>query len=493
MRISITARLVAMFAGATLVAFAAIGAALYVILDHELKAHQDEELRTNLQNMEYSIQRAGTLERWGRVKAKLDTLTPPDGRIRFWVLSDDPRFQYGQGLSELQDMRHDSDGSGWVAAAGSAAPLRTRSRDIGPLEDRPKVRLIVGSDSTPYVRTLRAFAGALAALAVVTVAIVIVVGWGIARVGLRPLKRLSIEAGGLGPRAPAQRLQASRLPIELADFAVAFNGAIGRLEDAYRQLEAFNADVAHELRTPLANLIGGTQVALSRPRGVAELEEILHSNLEELEDLRRIINDMLFLARADQGELATGLVRTPIADEIRKTIEFHEVLLEEIGASVEITGDVDAAAPIETALVRRALSNLLQNAIEHSTAKGRIEVHLQRDGSHVWIRVSNQGATVEERHLRRLFDRFYRVDAARSALGQPHGHGLGLAIVKAVATMHGGQVAAASAAGITTIGFSVPAERVERAAPAALESRPRQEASPPEARTYPASAEGGSR
>jgi len=232
--------------------------------------------------------------------------------------------------------------------------------------------------------------------------------------------------------------------------------AIGRLEDAYRQLEAFNADVAHELRTPLANLIGGTQVALSRPRTVVELEEILQSNLEELEELRLIINDMLFLARADQGEVATGLVRTRLAQEVRKTIDFYEVLLDDLDASVEIAGDVDAEAPIETALFRRALSNLLQNAIEHSAPGARISIEIRRGAGDVWVGVTNSGEPVAESHVLRLFDRFYRVDAARNVPGRPHGHGLGLAIVKAVATMHSGSVSASSTAGLTTIGFSVP-------------------------------------
>jgi two-component system heavy metal sensor histidine kinase CusS len=456
MKVSITARLVAMFAAATLVTFALIGAALYMVLERELIRHQDEELSTNLQNLQYSIQRAGTLERWGRVQAKMDTLTPLDGRVRFWVLSDDPRFQYGKGLAAMENMSRNDDGTGMIALPNVAAPLRTMSRDIEPLQDRPAVRLIVGSDSGPVRRTLHAFLSALAALSLTTVLAVMLVGYWIARVGLRPLQRLSLEARALRPKAQAQRLQASRLPVELADFAVAFNGAIGRLEDAYRQLEAFNADVAHELRTPLANLIGGTQVALSRPRTVVELEEILQSNLEELEELRLIINDMLFLARADQGEVATGLVRTRLAQEVRKTIDFYEVLLDDLGASVEIAGDVDAEAPIETALFRRALSNLLQNAIEHSAPGARISIEIRRGAGDVWVGVTNSGEPVAESHVLRLFDRFYRVDAARNVPGRPHGHGLGLAIVKAVATMHSGSVSASSTAGLTTIGFSVP-------------------------------------
>jgi len=465
MKLSITARLVAMFAATTLAGFAAIGTVLYKVLEHELIRHQTEELQTNLQNLQYSIDRAGTLERWSRVQAKMDTLTPPDGRVRFWVLSDDPRFQYGKDLPALQDLSRTTDGSGELRLADAPQPMRTLSRDIAPLLDRPAVHLIVGSDSTPYVRTLRVFAATMAALAVLALLAVVVVGTWIARVGLRPLKRLSIEAAALRPRAHAQGLQVSRLPEELADFAIAFNGALARQEDTYRQLEAFNADVAHELRTPLANLIGGTQVALSRPRDAHELEEILHSNLEELEELRLIINDMLFLARADQGEVATGRVRTRIADEVGKTVEFYEVLLEELGASVAIEGDVDAQAPIEPALVRRALSNLVQNAIEHSRPGARISVEIRRADGEVWVCVTNPGEPIDEQHMKRLFDRFYRVDAARSVPGRSHGHGLGLAIVKAVAAMHAGRVSATSRDGMTTIGFCIPAAPVATSAP----------------------------
>jgi two-component system heavy metal sensor histidine kinase CusS len=467
MRLSITGRLVAMFAATTLIAFGLVGAALYHVLANELDRHQLEELHTDLQNLQYSIERTGTLDRWARVQTKMDTLTPTDGRVRFWVVSDDPRFQYGKGLSALRDLRRRDDGSGEMTVAGMAAPLRTLSRDIAPLGDRPAVRLIVGSDTAPYRRTLRVFASALAAFGLASLVAVVIVGTWIARVGLKPLQRLSLEAAGLRPKAHAQRLQVSSLPPELENFAVAFNGAIGRLEDAYRQLETFNADVAHELRTPLANLIGGTQVALSRPRGVHELEEILQSNLEELEALRRIINDMLFLARADEGEVATGLVATPLAQEVKKTIDFYEVLLEEQGAAVDIEGDVGAEAPIDRALVRRALSNLLQNAIEHAEPRSRIVIEIRRLAAEVWVSVSNRGEPLTDAQLLRLFDRFYRVDAARNVRGRPHGHGLGLAIVKAVATMHGGHVRATSERGTTTIGFSVPAGRAGEESPGA--------------------------
>jgi two-component system heavy metal sensor histidine kinase CusS len=452
---SITVRLVAMFAVAALATFALIGAALHGVLARELERHQYDELRIGLKNMQYSIEHVGTVDRWARVRAKMDTLTPEDGSVRFWVLSDDPRFQYGTGLAEIERMTHDPDGRGSIILPGRAQPLRTLSVHIGPLEDRPAVRLIVGSDSAPYMHTRQAFLTALVALGLGAVLVVALAGYWIARLGLQPLKQLSKEAQALRPKTLSQRLQTTPLPVELSALAEAFNGALSRLEEAYRQLESFNADVAHELRTPLANLIGSTQVALSRQRSAGDFEEVLQANLEDLERLRSIVNDMLFLARADRGEVATGLVLAPVAQEVRKTIDFFEFVLDESRTQVGIAGDVQAEARLESALFRRAMSNLLQNAIEHSSPGARITVSLREEPAATWIAVSNPGAPIGAQHLQHLFDRFYRVDAARNDGGEHRGHGLGLAIVKAVASMHGGQVSASSESGVNTFGFSV--------------------------------------
>jgi two-component system heavy metal sensor histidine kinase CusS len=454
-RRSITTRLVAMFALGALITFSLIGAALYGVLERELTRHQDDDLNTNLQNMRYSIERFGDLDHWPRMRTKMDTISPSDGSVRFWVLSDDPRFQYGKGLDEMERVNQGEAGHGMLTMPISGHTYRTLSMRIGAFADRPPVRLIVGVDTAPFEHTLRAFLVALTLLTLGAVALVMVLGWWIARIGLRPLQRLSAEARALRPKTLSQRLQVEHLPVELEDLSVAFNGALGRLEDAYQQLEGFNADVAHELRTPLANMIGGTQVALSRPRTAAEFEETLQSNLEELERLRSIVNDMLFLARADQGEAATGLTAADVAHEIEMTIEFFEPLLDETGTTVAIEGELRAQATMNIALFRRALSNLLQNAIEHSGAGARLVVTITQRAGAIWIAVANPAATIAAPHLPRLFDRFYRVDSSRHDPGAVHGHGLGLAIVKAVASMHGGATLATSDNGVTTIAFSL--------------------------------------
>lgn len=463
MKRSITLRLVAMFALATAIMFGLIGAALYHVLSAELARHQQEELQTIYQDMEYMIKRAGTLERWSHVQIKMDTLHEASDNVYFWADSAVPQYRYGNDLANVEGRLVRNDGTGILDMPGQEHPLFTLTRTIPTFQDRPAVRVTIGVDSTPYVRTLQAFLTALIVLSLIAVLLVVVLGYCIARLGLQPLKKMSFEAQALNAKTLSQRLYGQLLPEELDDLAVAFNGALSRLEAAYKQLEAFNADVAHELRTPLTNLIGETQVALSRPRTVAELQEVLQSNLEELERLRSIVNDMLFLARADQGEAATGRVQSSVAAEVGKTIEFLEFILDETHETIRVDGDTAAQAMIETSLFRRAMANLLQNAIEHSRSGAQIKVVIERGPERVRIGVSNPGDPIEPAHLPRLFDRFYRVDGARYN-GQRQGHGLGLAIVKAVATMHGGEVFAYSQGGITTIGFSVLSTTVADAA-----------------------------
>lgn len=458
MKSSLKSRLVVMFAVAAAATFALTGVALYGVLDRQLDRIQQDALRTTAHEVSYSLTRSGDPERWGRFKAKLDTLTPADGSLRFWVLSDDPAYEYGKGLADVDRLERRSDGYGTITLPDRENALQTITVTVEPFQQRPRVRLIVGMDSAPYAHTLRYFLWAMAALSLTAILLVGLLGFWVARLGLRPLNRLSAEARALRPSALSQRLSMARLPVELEDLATSFNGALARLEGAYNQLEAFNADVAHELRTPLTNLIGQTQVALSRPRSAGDLQEVLQSNLEELDRLRAMINDMLFLARADQGEAATGRIHAVLADEVGKTVEFFEFLLDEAGMRVRIQGERDGVALIDTALFRRAVTNLLQNAIQYSSAGADITVAIERRDGRLEVAVSNPGPAIAPEHLPHLFQRFYRVDAARRGDGVEHSHGLGLAIVKAVALMHGGGVSAASGGGVTRVAFSVEAE-----------------------------------
>ena len=273
-----------------------------------------------------------------------------------------------------------------------------------------------------------------------------------ARIGLKPLVKLSEEAQKLAPPRLSGRLHLAPLAPELDQLVSAFNSTLDRVEQAWTRLESFNADVAHELRSPLTNLIGQTQVALTRGRSAEHYFEVLQSNLEELERLRSIINDMLFLASADQGSKASKLTRASLADEVATTLEYLEFILEDARVEVRVSGD--ALADIEKAHLRRALINLLSNAVQHTEAGEAIEVLIEQQAGQVTISISNPGQPITAEHLPHLFERFYRVDAARHNSGA--NHGLGLAIVKAIAQMHGGEVFVRSGDGRNTFGLYLP-------------------------------------
>ncbi len=235
-------------------------------------------------------------------------------------------------------MSGDPSGRGEVTIENHPVPMKARSEYFAADGARPALRFMVAIDSAPFVHTERQFERELIAWSSFGVVLVAVLGYWAARLGLLPLQRISQDAQRIDASNRAPRLDTAALPTELSDLGRSFNGALDRLDSAYQKLEAFNADVTHELRTPLANLIGQTQVALSRERTAAELEETLQSNLEELERLRTIIADMLFLARADQGEKAMSLAPASLDDEVQKTVEFLDLITDEAGVTVRIEG-----------------------------------------------------------------------------------------------------------------------------------------------------------
>ncbi|MEZ5645027.1 MAG: heavy metal sensor histidine kinase [Burkholderiaceae bacterium] len=273
------------------------------------------------------------------------------------------------------------------------------------------------------------------------------------RCHLRPLLDLAAQTRAIDVRRPDQRLHLPVAIEELQPLVEQVNGLMERVQASYVQLEGFNADVAHELRTPLANLIGHTELALSRERSNEELTDTLAGNLEELHRLAGIINDMLFLSQADRGIKARRGQPVSLADLVRQVIEFHEAPMEEAGLGIDIEGDV--RLPVDEALIKRALSNLLGNAIQYAEQGTRLRVHLAAEpdgGARLWV--ENTGPAIRPEYLPRLFDRFFRADASRCEIERPH-HGLGLSIVAAIARMHDGLASAESANGRTRIGFSL--------------------------------------
>jgi two-component system heavy metal sensor histidine kinase CusS len=275
------------------------------------------------------------------------------------------------------------------------------------------------------------------------------------RSGMAPLRDIVRQTREISPKRLDQRLRLSEPVDELTPWIDQFNALMERLERAYQQLEGFNADVAHELRTPLATLIGQTEVALSRQRSAEVLRETLVSNLEELQRLAAMVNDMLFLASADRGAQARRSGKASLAQLASQVIDFHEAALAERDLRVAIRGD--AIVPIDEPLFKRAISNLLGNAIRFADPGSQIIVQIAAEApDQVRVLVQNHGVEIEPSHLPRLFDRFFRAESSRTE-GQAH-HGLGLSIVAAIARMHSGRTFAQSNGGVTSLGFTVAAQ-----------------------------------
>lgn len=449
---SIALRLSGMFTLVALLVFLLIGGALYQQVDKGLGLLPEAELDARYSVLESALNRFGTPEHWLKINAKLKLLGEEDKRIRFWVVSNDPGYEFGQPDAAIRAFAQRPVGMHDLQLPGQPYPLKVLLTELPAKDQRPPLRFMIGIDTETFHETQHNLLIALIGLAIVGVLMASALGYWVARIGLKPLIKLSHEAQRLAPPLRAGRLRLSPLPPELAQFVDSFNSTLERVEQAYSRLESFNADVAHELRSPLTNLIGQTQVALTRGRSAEHYFEVLQSNLEELERLRSIINDMLFLASADQGNKATKLTSTSLADEVATTLEYLDFILEDAQVQVQVTGD--ALVQIEVAHLRRALINLLSNAVQHTGPGQVIEVCIEVEEHQVSIGVANPGSPIASEHLPRLFERFYRVDASRSNSG--NNHGLGLAIVKAIALMHGGDVFVRSDRGMNTFGIYLP-------------------------------------
>ncbi|MHC8371342.1 heavy metal sensor histidine kinase [Pseudomonas sp. MDT1-85] len=274
-----------------------------------------------------------------------------------------------------------------------------------------------------------------------------------ARSGLRPLRRMSAVASGVSAQSLNARLPEADMPPELEELAYSFNAMLGRLDNSFQRLSAFSADIAHELRTPLSNLLTHTQVTLTRPRPIEDYREALHSNLEELQWMAQLVNDMLYLAKADHGLLMPKREALELAEETDVLLEFFAPLAED--AQVKLSRDGSARMQGDRSMLRRALSNLLDNALRFTPVGGEVRVRIIEQPNGLSLTVENSGEGISEDLLPRLFDRFYRADPARREGSSEHA-GLGLAITRSIIRAHGGQIRCKSDKGWTRFVIELP-------------------------------------
>jgi two-component system, OmpR family, heavy metal sensor histidine kinase CusS len=272
------------------------------------------------------------------------------------------------------------------------------------------------------------------------------IGAWVARRGLKPIAEIARATECIDAQQLQQRVNARSWPKELVVMANSFDRMLARLQESFQRLSQFSADLAHELRTPINNLMGEAQVLLSRQRAEDEYVKVLQSGLEEHERLARMIDSMLFLAQADQARSALSPVPLDLRAELEAVADFYHALAEEEGVQLRCEGYGEVNA--DPQLLRRAISNLLANALKHSQRGASIILRVSKAAREVRLSIVDTGPGIATEHLAKLGDRFYRVDPARS--GNTASAGLGLAIVKSIMSLHGGQLRIDSTVGSGT-------------------------------------------
>jgi two-component system heavy metal sensor histidine kinase CusS len=343
------------------------------------------------------------------------------------------------------------------AASGKAYRILSAGAAVGPSAERVWA-LQVAFDRTYEEELLARYRNNLWIVLAAALVACAVVSYRIARRGLRPLAVIARTASRIRATTLDERIAVADFPAELSVLAGTFNEMLDRLEESFNRLARFSADIAHELRTPVTNLRGEAEVALGQSRSPEEYREVLASCLEECARLARLIDSLLFIARAENAETPLSPEPVDVRRELETVRAFYEASASESGITLEVVAAEGLAAPLDRTLFQRAIGNLVANALAHTPAGGTVTMTARREEGALSVEVADTGCGIAAEHLPHVFDRFYRADPARA--GGSGRVGLGLAIVKSIATLHRGTAAITSTAGKgtrVTLTFPLPA------------------------------------
>ncbi|MBN3835430.1 heavy metal sensor histidine kinase [Burkholderia sp. Ac-20344] len=462
---SLGATLALAFGATTLAVFALVGAYVYTGLERQVSTQDDLDI---VLAARHTRRLAGELDSLDAVRTHADRLTSQvlgNEALSMAVVDGQGHLlaRHDVGRTALDDLPNAASGASSPALPDAellpphATPVPANERitadrivmwhaDGGPpvrgvvteaeLRDHTKIRIAIARDMSDRAELLDGYrdkleiAGGLGAL------FAMLLSYGLIRKSLAPLREIVANTGRITVDKLDTRLDASRAPRELTALVDAQNAMLGRLQQAFGHLSQFSADLAHDLRTPLNNMRGATEVALARPRSPDEYQALLESNLEEYDRLARMIENVLFLARAEHPGFVTRQRGFDAHEELERIAGYFEGLADEAGSTLRVEGSGQLTADLE--LFRRAVSNLLANALRYTPAGGVIALSVDETADAVRVVVANPGEPIDPALLPRIFDRFVRGDPARSG-GVPGGTaGLGLAIVRSVMELHGG-------------------------------------------------------
>ena len=433
---SIASQLVVFFTlAAALLLCCGLGVLYWIVIQHAFE-EDDEVLADKIFALRADIKNGRRLE---AVDAQLDTLRA-SGHDAFWVRVLDTN---GQTVAETPEINSLLPASAFPAArtsnqsetepkhhrtAGKLFALTTVAEEGGG----QRYIIHVAQDRSADDEFTRRFGALVVAVLCLGSLASAVIAIRVTKRGLRPLAEMTRSFERTGPGQLHERVAPAEWPRELQPLAVAFDEMLDRLEDSFTRLSQFSADLAHELRTPIANLRGEAEVALTRTRTPDEYREVIESSVGECERLSGLIDSLLFLARAEAAEAQIERKLFDGRVAVEKIAAYYETLAEERQVAITCTGRGEVYA--DPVLFGRAVSNLVDNALRFSPDGGRVEIALAVHAGRSEVSVKDAGRGIAPEHIARVFDRFYRADSSRSSQGA----GLGLAIVKSITELHGG-------------------------------------------------------
>ncbi len=453
---SLTRRLTLLFSTAAAIVFLAFGWIIERSLNDHFIQQDTNELKVIAQVVERSLSTLQPNHDLTRIKQRFDDILVGHHRPLLSIRSASGESLYSSPGTDL-----------------SLVPLPPQNQLLqGTVQQwnntkqhyRVLIQKVTGKGNAPYtviiavaidfhLHFLKNFRYTLWLMIISGILIMGLMSWIAVRQGHRPLHDIVEQISQTSANKLNTRLTPETVPAELSELVVSFNELLQRMEEAFNRLSNFSADIAHELRTPVTNLMTQTQVALSQPRNAEAYQEILYSNMEEYERMAQMIGDMLFLAKADNARHPPSAETIDLKSELHNLFDYYGAWAEESHVSLRQEGTAQVQG--DRLMLRRALSNLLSNAIRHTPEGSSVEVKLSHIENSVLIVIQNPGTPIPAAHLSKIFDRFYRIDPSRQRSGE--GAGLGLAIVKSIVEAHGGKIVATSDEIATQIKISVPA------------------------------------
>ncbi len=296
----------------------------------------------------------------------------------------------------------------------------------------------VGMSMESVEDTLRRFLVLLTIAIPVALAVSLGGGWFLAGRALRPVDAITLAAQRIAAGDLSQRLSVPTAPDEIGRLVGTFNDMIGRLDASFRQIRQFTSDASHELRTPLTVMKGETELVLRRPRPVEDYQSVLESNLEEIDRMTHIVDELLFLSRADMGEVKMESLPVALESLVEDIYRQATLLGQDRNIEVVLGTVMPAVVQGDELRLRELLLNLVENAVKYSHPGGKVEIALLTDGQQARLSVTDQGIGIAPADHKKIFDRFFRTDDARAHTKK--GTGLGLAICAWIAEAHKGHV-----------------------------------------------------